>query len=52
VDPVVALSRANDKFSRRFRAVEAAVESQGKEMKALSLQELDSYWDAVKAAEK
>jgi tetrapyrrole methylase family protein/MazG family protein len=48
VNPVVALSRANQKFSRRFRAVEQAVESQDKKMPDLSAAELDIYWQAAK----
>jgi tetrapyrrole methylase family protein/MazG family protein len=49
VDPTIALSRANQKFSRRFRAVERAVESQGKKMTELSAAELDAYWRDAKA---
>jgi tetrapyrrole methylase family protein/MazG family protein len=52
VDPVVALSRANEKFSRRFRAVEKAVEGGGKDMKSLSLEELDCFWEDIKKKEK
>ena len=50
VDPTVALSRANQKFSRRFRAVERAVESQGKKMTELTTAELDAYWRDAKAS--
>ena len=49
VNPSVALSRANHKFSRRFRAVERAVESQGKKMTDLSAAELDAHWQAAKS---
>ncbi|GMO53050.1 MAG: nucleoside triphosphate pyrophosphohydrolase [Treponemataceae bacterium] len=48
VDPVIALSRANNKFSARFRAIERAIESEGKDMKSLSLEELDVYWERAK----
>jgi tetrapyrrole methylase family protein/MazG family protein len=50
VDPAVALSRANGKFSTRFRAVECAVEADGKDMKSLTLEELDAYWERAKAS--
>jgi MazG family protein len=46
------LTSANDKFSRRFRAVEERIKAQGKEMKACTLEELDAAWDEVKKAEK
>jgi tetrapyrrole methylase family protein/MazG family protein len=50
VDPEAALRRANGKFAARFAKVEAAVKAQGKEMKALSLPELDALWDQAKRA--
>ncbi|MGN1325846.1 MAG: nucleoside triphosphate pyrophosphohydrolase [Candidatus Spyradenecus sp.] len=49
VDAESALRAATAKFAKRFRAVEARVKASGKEMKALSLAELDAVWDAVKA---
>lgn len=49
VDAESALRAATAKFAKRFRAVEARVKTSGKEMKALSLAELDAVWDAVKA---
>ncbi len=49
VDAESALRAATAKFAKRFRAVEARVKAEGKEMKALSLEELDKIWDAVKA---
>lgn len=52
VDAESALRAATEKFSRRFRAVEARVKAEGKDMKALSLTELDAIWDAVKAEGK
>ncbi|MDR1785179.1 MAG: nucleoside triphosphate pyrophosphohydrolase [Spirochaetaceae bacterium] len=52
VDPEVALSRANAKFSRRFREIEGAAAAEGKPMEALSLEQLDQYWKRVKNNEK
>lgn len=43
-----ALYDACDKFLRRFREVEEAVEAQGKRFEDCSLSELDSYWDQAK----
>jgi MazG family protein len=46
------LTKANDKFARRFRAVEERLRARGKEMKACTLEELDAAWNEVKAGEK
>ncbi len=51
VDAESALRAATAKFAKRFRAVEARVKAAGKDMKAMSLSELDAVWDAVKAEE-
>ena len=50
LDAEELLTAANDKFSRRFRAVEAVIKAQGKEMKACTLEELDAAWNEVKKA--
>ena len=52
VDPEVALRRANAKFERRFRAMEAAAEKQGKDFGALSLEAQEALWQLVKKSEK
>ena len=52
VDAESALRAATAKFAKRFRAVEARVKASGKEMKAMSLAELDAVWDAVKAEQE
>jgi ATP diphosphatase len=46
------LTRANDKFARRFRAVEADFKASGKPMKGAPLEELDAAWERVKAHEQ
>ena len=51
VDAEDALRAANQKFARRFRAAEQRVEAQGRSWDALTLDELESEWQAVKAAE-
>ena len=45
------LASATNKFSRRFRAVEAEFAANGKPMKEATLEELDAAWDQVKKAE-
>lgn len=52
VNPETALERANRKFMSRFHWMEQAVQADGKQLPALSLAELDEYWEAAKAAEK
>lgn len=52
VDPESALRAANAKFTRRFRAIEAALAKRGKRPEDSNLAEMDALWDAAKAAEK
>jgi ATP diphosphatase len=42
------LTGANDKFARRFRAVEEKIKATGKSMNDCTLAELDAAWNAVK----
>jgi ATP diphosphatase len=52
VDPGTALRRANAKFERRFRAMEALARAEGVALESLPLEAQDRYWDRAKAAEK
>lgn len=52
VDPGVALRRANAKFERRFRAMEAAAHAAGTPLQALDLAAQDALWDAAKRSER
>jgi nucleoside triphosphate diphosphatase len=52
VDPGAALRRANLKFERRFRAMEALAAADGHALADLPLEAQDRYWDRAKAAEK
>ena len=52
VDPGAALRRANAKFERRFRRMEALAAERGTSLKALDLQQQDALWDAAKAEER
>lgn len=52
VDPGAALRRANQKFERRFRAMEAFAEEAGTQMSALSLEEQELLWQRAKQLER
>jgi MazG family protein len=50
--PTAALGRANAKFARRFRGVEALARERGVKFGEASLAELDLLWDEVKRRER
>lgn len=52
VDAETALSRATDKFIKRFTSVERLAIKRGLDMKSMSLQELDRLWEDVKVHNK
>ncbi len=52
VHGALALDRTNAKFVRRYAAMEALAAADGVELTALSLEEQDRYWDAVKRSER
>ncbi|MBS0455800.1 MAG: nucleoside triphosphate pyrophosphohydrolase [Proteobacteria bacterium] len=52
VDPGTAMRRANAKFERRFRAMEALAKADGVALETLSLAAQDRYWDRAKVAER
>ncbi|MBQ2240288.1 MAG: nucleoside triphosphate pyrophosphohydrolase [Alistipes sp.] len=52
IDPEGALERTNKKFIRRFNHVELRAEEQGKTLREMTLEEMDSYWDEAKVIEK
>ncbi len=51
VDPEHALEQTNRKFIRRFQAVEAMAEQQGKTLHDMTLWEMDALWNKVKEEE-
>ena len=51
-DPEVALRRANAKFERRFRFIEAELAKMGRTTAQSDLAEMDALWDAAKAVER
>ena len=52
VDPETALRRANAKFERRFRGVEALLAAAGRSLDAASLEDMEALWGEVKRAER
>jgi len=51
IDPEAALRGTNDKFTRRFHAIEAALKARGKTPAQSDLAEMDALWDEAKSAE-
>ncbi|MDD2619902.1 MAG: nucleoside triphosphate pyrophosphohydrolase [Syntrophomonadaceae bacterium] len=49
IEPEQALQACNDKFTCRFNYIEAKAKESGREIKELSLEEMDSIWDEAKA---
>ena len=52
IDPEEALRSANNKFTRRFRFIEAELKKRGISPEDSDLKEMDALWDAAKAAER
>ena len=48
VDAEVALNRATDKFISRFNTIENEVLAQGRDIKEMTMPELDAIWDKIK----
>lgn len=51
VNPENALERTNRKFISRFNYLEAKAKEAGKELKSMSLEEMDSIWNEAKTRE-
>jgi ATP diphosphatase len=51
-DPEAVLRATNQKFQRRFAAIERALAERGTSPAQSTLAEMDALWDAAKAAEK
>jgi len=52
IEPESALRQANEKFTRRFSAMETALRAAGRALADCSLQEMEDEWSRVKAAER
>ena len=50
IEPEAALRRANDKFTRRFEELEQRIADQGRTLKAMTLEQMEAEWQAVKKA--
>ena len=50
-DPETLLRQTNQKFERRFAAIEHALAAKGKKPQDATLAEMDALWDAAKARE-
>lgn len=50
-DPEAALRHANEKFTRRFREIEAALAAQGRSPEHATLAEMEALWQQAKACE-
>jgi hypothetical protein len=48
VEPETALRKANDKFTRRFTAMEHAIEATSRTLAQMSLGELEAQWQIAK----
>lgn len=48
INPDNALSITNSKFIKRFQLLEDFIQSDGKDISALSLTEMDTYWEKAK----
>ena len=48
INPENALERTNQKFIRRFNYVEAGAKQQGKELRDMTLGEMDTLWEEAK----
>ncbi|MFP4521726.1 MAG: nucleoside triphosphate pyrophosphohydrolase [Fibrobacterota bacterium] len=51
IDSEDAMRHANRKFERRFRKLEEICAAEGRDMKSMSLEEMDLIWDEVKKKE-
>ena len=52
INPDNALELTNQKFIRRFNYVEAKAKELGRELKDMTLADMDAYWNEAKALEK
>ena len=48
VNPELALSKANEKFERRFRYMEERAKEMGKKLEDMSIEEMELLWQEAK----
>jgi nucleoside triphosphate diphosphatase len=51
IEPETALRKANDKFTRRFGALEQSVAASGRAMKDMALEDLEAEWQRLKSSQ-
>jgi MazG family protein len=51
IEPETALRKANDKFTRRFTAMESEIGTAGRLMRDMTLDELEAHWQRSKSVE-
>jgi XTP/dITP diphosphohydrolase len=51
VNPEDALEKTNKKFMRRFKFIEEEARKNGRNLKELSLKQMDAFWDEAKSRE-
>jgi MazG family protein len=51
IEPEQALRKCNEKFMRRFSHIEQSLQKQGKDLRAATLEEMDSLWEDAKKLE-
>jgi MazG family protein len=49
IEPEAALRKANDKFTERFQAMETRIAASGRDLTAMTLDDLEAEWQQVKA---
>ena len=52
IEPETALRKANDKFTRRFTAMEGAISGSQRSMAEMSLEELEAEWQRIKSEQQ
>jgi XTP/dITP diphosphohydrolase len=52
IDPDSALERTNSKFMHRFQSLEKIVHSRGRDIKLMTLAEMDEVWNEIKQKNK
>jgi MazG family protein len=52
IEPETALRKANDKFTRRFTSMEAAIGTSSRTMREMTLDELEAEWQRAKVQQR
>ncbi|PYR09774.1 MAG: nucleoside triphosphate pyrophosphohydrolase [Acidobacteria bacterium] len=52
IEPETALRKANDKFTKRFTAMERAIAASGANMSSMSLEQLEHQWQQTKSEQE